>query len=111
MQIRRTAVTGARAEEGTYRIHQEFETVEGIVSSCRLDNLVAMLTRLSRDKSAALIRSQKVFINGRIVGSNAYQCREGDVLSLRGFGKYVYLGSGGATKKGRMKVALKKYIS
>ena len=109
-QIRHTAVTGEIAEEGSYHIRQEFEMVEGIVSSCRLDNLVAFLTKLSRDKSAALIRSQKVFINGRTASSNACQCKEGDVLSIRGFGKYTYLGSDGETRKGRMKVAFIKYI-
>ncbi len=110
VRIRHTAVTAKEAEAGSYRICQEFETVEGIVSSCRLDSLVALLTRLSRDKSAALIRAQKVFVNSRTAGSNACLCKEGDVLSIRGFGKYIYLGSGGETRKGRIKVTLKKYI-
>lgn len=108
-QIGRTTVVGEIAQEGDYRIEQKFEPIEGIVASCRLDAVVAFLTKNSRDKSAMLIRSQKVFVNDRIASSNAYSCKEGDILSIRGFGKYIYEGSCGETRKGRTKISLKKY--
>ncbi len=109
-QIRHTAVTGICMEAGAYHFEQKYEQIEGIISSVRLDNIVALLLKLSRDKSAMLIRSQKVFINGKAAASNSCLCREGDVISIRGFGKYIYEGCSGETRKGRMKVSLKKYI-
>lgn len=110
VQIRHTTVAGLPAEADSYQIRQEFEAVEGIVSSCRLDSLTAFLAKQSRDKSAMLIRGQKVMVNGKVIHSNAYQCKEGDVLSIRGFGKYIYMGSSGETRKGRMKITFQKYI-
>lgn len=109
-QIRRTLVTGELALAGSYHIEQKFESIRGVVSSCRLDSIVAFLLKLSRDRSAMLIRSQKVCINDRVIVSNAAPCKEGDIISIRGFGKYIYEGSSGETRKGRMKVTLKKYI-
>ena len=109
-QIRHTAVAGEPVDATSCHFEQKFERLEGIIASVRLDNIVAFLLKLSRDKSAALIRSQKVFINQRVAASNACPCKEGDVISIRGFGKYIYEGSSGETRKGRMKVSLKKYI-
>ena len=108
-QIRRTAVSGEHIEAGNIAFKQKFEQIEGIISSCRLDNIIAFLLKLSREKSAALIRSQKVFVNDKTAFANAYQCREGDVISIRGYGKFIYVGNSGETRKGRIKVSLKKY--
>ena len=109
-QIRHTAVIGEIADASSCHFEQKFERLEGIIASVRLDNIIAFLLKLSRDKSAALIRSQKVYINERTAASNACQCKAGDVISIRGYGKYIYEGSSGETRKGRMKVSLKKYI-
>lgn len=57
-----------------------------------------------------MIQSQKVFVKSCVMLSNAYACKEGDVISIRGFGKFIYLGETGETKKGRIKIQLKKYI-
>lgn len=109
-QIRHTAVTGQKVDAKLLHIEQKFENLEGIVASNRLDAVVSFLTAKSRSQSALLIQSQKVFVNECVASSNAYDCREGDVISVRGFGKYIYTGSSGMTKKGRMKIAMKKYI-
>ncbi len=109
-QIRRTTVTGSKANPDSIQIQQKFEQIEGIVSSNRLDAVVAFATRKSRSQSLLLIQSQKVFVNSCVMLSNAYACKEGDVISIRGFGKFIYLGETGETKKGRIKIQLKKYI-
>ncbi len=108
-QIRRTAVTGTPVNACACRFAQRFETLNGIVSSGRLDSIVAFALKISRDKSASYIQAQKVFVNEKAITSNAYLCREGDRISIRGSGKYIYGGSSGETKKGRMKIVLKKY--
>ncbi len=109
-KVRHTLVTGDRSQAAKHSIQQKFELLEGIVSSVRLDGIVAFLVRKSRSQSVLMIQSQKVFVNERIITSNAYECKAGDVISIRGFGKYIYEGIGGETKKGRIKIALQKYI-
>lgn len=109
-QIRHTMVTGEIIEAGLYQIEQKFETLDGIVASIRLDNIVAFVTSKSRSQSVILIQSQKVFVNERLITSNAYDCKEGDVISIRGFGKYIFDGSFGETRKGRTKISIRKYV-
>lgn len=108
-KIRHTSVKGEFAEPSVF-IEQKFEYLEGIVSSNRLDSIVSFLTKKSRNQSVSHIQSQKVFVNACIITSNSYECKEGDIISIRGFGKYIYNGSSGQTRKGRMKVTLQKYI-
>lgn len=109
-QIRRTNVTGERVSAADFQIEQKFERLDGVVASERLDAILAFLTKKSRDKSAQFIQSQKVFVNERLAVSNAYHCRAEDVISIRGFGKYIYKGSSGETRKGRIRISVNKYL-
>ena len=108
-QIRHTMVEGERTNPDIEQLKQQFEILEGIVASKRIDNIVAFAVRKSRSQSVPLIRSQKVFVNDCVIQSNSYLCKAGDVISVRGYGKFIYVGDNGETKKGRMKVQLKKY--
>lgn len=109
-QVKHTIVTGEQVEAGLHQIEQKFELLSGIVSSNRLDNIVSFATGKSRSQSVILIQSQKVFVNERIISSNAYDCKKGDIISIRGFGKFIYDGSTGETRKGRTKINIRKYI-
>ena len=108
-QIRHTMITGGQTEPKNLQWKQTFEHLSGIVASVRLDTIVAFLLKKSRGQGALLIQSQKVFINDRAISSKSYECKPGDVISIRGFGKYIFVGSDGETRKGRIKISLKKY--
>ena len=90
-------------------IRPEFEHLSGIITSNRLDALVACICKLSRSAAASLITSGKVCINGRETLHNTYVCRAGDILSVRSYGKYIFDAVSGETKKGRMKIDYRKY--
>ncbi len=109
-QITHTMVSGARIDASLHKIEQKFEVLEGIIASKRLDNVVSFVTGKSRSQSVSFIQSQKVFVNERMITSNAYDCKDNDVISIRGFGKFIYVGSSGETRKGRIKITIKKYI-
>ena len=109
-RIRHTSVKGEIADPGSFRFEQKFEECYGIVTSNRLDSIVSLAAKISRSQSAQMIRAQKVFVNEKAASSVSYACKEGDIISVRGFGKYIYGGSGGETKKGRMKILLRKYV-
>ncbi|WP_337811023.1 S4 domain-containing protein, partial [Enterocloster sp.] len=90
-------------------LEPEYEEVAGTVSSVRLDAIVALCGRVSRTKAAGLIAGEKVFINGQAVLSPSRQMEPGEILSIRGVGKFLFSRNGGQTKKGRISVTFLKY--
>lgn len=91
-------------------IKPEFQHIEGSVSSERLDTILALAFSGSRSALSGLAAAEKVFVNGRLCFSNSQQLKPGDIVSVRGFGKFIYRGFISNTKKGRLFVALDKYI-
>lgn len=91
-------------------VKQEFRTLSGTVASLRLDCIVGLATGLSREKSAVLIRSDKVEINHFPAKSVSEEIISGDVLSVRGYGKFVLSEVGGITRKNRIHIILKKFV-
>lgn len=89
---------------------QRFLDMVCVVSSLRLDCVVAALTGLSREKTAALIRGQAVRVNGGLSLETSRLLDGGEILSLRGHGKFVFVQPVKSTKKGRLQILCKKYI-
>lgn len=97
-------------EEGKYTRNDRFESRTGTVRSPRLDALVALLTGLSRAKSAVLLEREQVQLGYRTVCSASAGFSAGDVITVRGYGKYKVDEIGSPTKKGRLPVIYRKYI-
>ncbi len=91
-------------------VKQEFQEMNGTVASMRLDCIVGLAAKLSRENAAKLIRSERVDINHFTVTSVSAELHEGDVLSIRGSGRFILAGTEGSTKKGRIHIKLRKYI-
>ncbi len=89
---------------------QEFELLEGTVSSLRLDCLVAFITNLSREKTALLINAKNVNINHFECADVSKNVCQKDILSIRGYGRFILDEIGSTTRKGRIKITVKKYI-
>lgn len=82
----------------------------GSSSSERVDSLTALVFHLSRSKAQKLIEQEKVFADGRIITSASYQPSPGERISVRGLGKFKYLGADGHTRKGRLIVRFERYM-
>jgi RNA-binding protein YlmH len=108
-QIRHTMVRLKRADASSLKIEQELMEKDGIVTSNRLDSVLACVYRLSRSQALALIRSEKVFVNGKSFVSSTYACKQGDIVSLRGYGRFIFAGERGETGKGRTKIKYQLY--
>ncbi|MBE5946646.1 MAG: hypothetical protein E7259_06895 [Lachnospiraceae bacterium] len=80
-----------------------------IVSSPRFDAIVAAVTKNSRSETLKLFSSKKVLRNGRVEERNSVTLKNDDIFSIRGYGKYKFIGCGNETRKGRLYVNLKKY--
>ena len=86
-------------------------TVTGTVASVRLDSLTALAFRISRSTAAGLIEGGRAFVNGRLVQKCGFTPEEGDIISIRGNGRYRFIESGGMSKKGRCRVVLGIFVS
>lgn len=87
-----------------------FESINGTVSSLRLDCIISLFTRLSREKSSALIKSGNVSLNYNEADNISAMISPGDTISVKGYGKFIFAQNNGMTKKGRMNIEIKKYI-
>ena len=83
--------------------------MDGIVTSNRLDSILACVFKLSRSQALDLIRAEKVFVNGKTVQNPSYTIKQDEIVSLRGYGRFVYAGESGTTGKGRVKIRYKLY--
>ena len=80
-----------------------------IVSSLRLDNIVAAISGLSREKTKNLILSGNVTLNFFECTNISKSVCEGDVLTVRGKGKFNINGVMGETKKHRIRISIIHY--
>lgn len=81
-----------------------------LVSSERLDGVIAKAYHLSRSQVVEIFRGKRVFINGRLCENNSRIPKNGEVISVRGEGKFLYIGKGYETKKGKTSVKIGKYV-
>lgn len=98
-QVRRTAVTATAVPPDVPELQPRYAPLRLNVASERLDAVVAAFAHLSRGQAEKLFSAEKVFVNGRTITDRSGRLREGDVLSVRGFGKAVYDGIEHETKK------------
>ena len=80
------------------------------VSSERCDIVAAKLYQISRSEVLELFRGKKICINSRVEESNSKNLKEGDIVSVRGYGKFSYQGVQSVNKKDKLRVAVSKYI-
>ncbi len=109
-RIRHTTVKCRLLSEMPEAVKPTLKPENLIVSSQRLDGIVAKLFHLSRSQSLLLFREKKVFVNGRCIENNSGVCKEGDVVSVRGHGKFIYRGLVHETKKGNLSISLERYV-
>ncbi len=107
--IRHTTITAEVTEDAGEVLKPEFEEIQGTVSSIRLDSIVALCGRLSRTKAASYIEAEKVFVNGQVTTNVSRNLKDGEIISVRGIGKFKFDSACGQTKKGRTVVTLLRY--
>lgn len=88
---------------------REYQLISGTVSSLRLDSVTSLAIRSSRANAAALVEGGKVILRGQEVTSCSAQVNEGDVFTVRGYGKFRLGAKGRTTKKDRSFIEIYKY--
>lgn len=93
----------------TVNKQQEFEEMKVIVSSLRLDNIVAELARTSRNKASEILEDERVFINYEMESKSTKQVKEKDIITIRGKGKFVINEVKGNTRSGKFVVGVLRF--
>jgi RNA-binding protein YlmH len=78
------------------------------VASGRLDAMVAAVFHLSRADSQRLFAQEKVFRNSRVCLAPDACAAEGEIISVRGFGRFVYEGVEKQTRSGRLRILVRR---
>lgn len=109
-RIKHTTVRTQKTLPSEVHILPKTEALEGIITSNRLDSVVACICKISRSQANEWIRGGKVFVNSRELFNTTYACQVSDIISVRSVGRFRFQGTSGETRKGRMKIQFEKYI-
>lgn len=109
-RIRHTVVKSEEIQPESFSFEPEKELVEGIITSKRLDNVIACICKISRSQASQWIKGGKVFLNNRQALQTTTECKAGELISVRSIGRFRFVDSYGETRKGRLKIQYEKYL-
>lgn len=113
LRVNRIGRVGVKASEGfdeSFVSEISFKEITGTVASLRLDSIISVGLRISREKAAALIKGGLVEVDHVRIEQPRFTVQEGAVFSARGHGKYLFKSIGGRTGKDRIHITICKYI-
>ena len=85
------------------------EAVKIQLSGIRIDAAVSKVFAISREASLSLFKKGLVFVNGKECTNNSYQPKTDDVISVRGFGRFIWCSEVGLSRKGKLIIEIKVY--
>ena len=79
----------------------------------KYDNLKKEYDKYTENPGTAaegdIAKGKTAWVNGKLITSNGYEPKDGDIISVRGRGRFRYEGVSRQTKKGRNSVKLLRY--
>ena len=109
-RIKHTSIYIEKSDSSKVAVTPKTEVLEGIVTSNRLDSIIACICKISRSQASEWIQGGKVFINSKIILNTTYECKLSEIISVRSVGRFLFQGAYGETRKGRLKIQYEKYI-
>jgi len=88
---------------------KKFEIFSIIVTSMRIDSFVSELAKTSRSKAIEIIEFGRVLVNYEEVLKPSKQISIGDVITIRGKGKFIVGNIERKTRNDRFVISIKKY--
>lgn len=76
----------------------------------RADAIIAKIFHLSREEASKLFAKGLVFISGKQTENTSQTLRENDTVSVRGYGRFIYKGYSGLSKKGKLNIEVDLYV-
>lgn len=93
-----------------FKIPRSFETLHLAAGSARADSVAAALGNLSRSEAKEICLAGQVEINYVSPVEPDAPVSEGDIVSVRGCGKFVIDSFDGETRSGRLKFTARRYL-
>ena len=90
--------------------HFRMRSFTAVAASERADALVAALAHVSRVRAAEMIRMGMVSLNHEPLAAGDEVCDNNVTISIRGTGRFIYLGYERKTKAGRIAAQFQQYI-
>ncbi|GAB2702749.1 RNA-binding protein [Paenibacillus thermoaerophilus] len=87
----------------------QFQEMKLSVASMRLDGILSDVCRMSRAKVLPPIKAGRCKVNWKVEEDPGKPLRQGDVVSLQGFGRFKILELEGESKSGRIRLRVGKY--
>lgn len=108
-KIRHTTVNCMIAGNIPDIIGSKPDSNEIIVSSLRADTVISGVYKLSRKDTSSLFDREKVFINQKAISKESAVLNDGDLVSVRGYGRFIYNETLRKTKKDRIVISVSVY--
>lgn len=89
---------------------RKFEENEIIVSSLRVDTVVARILNIGREDVSNKIKNKEIMLNHQILSKTSLLLKDGDVFSVRRCGKFKFVGIIKTTKKDNFIIKYLKYV-
>lgn len=89
---------------------REYERIELIVSSLRIDTVISRLIRCNRDLIFDKVKDKEIFVNDVCITKANGQLKLGDVFSIKRFGKFKFREILGNTKKDNYIIVIDKFV-
>lgn len=80
------------------------------LSGERIDAVISKIYSISREDSISLFKKRLVFVSGKLCENNSYVPKTCDVISVRGFGRFIYRGITSTSKKGKLNALVEMYV-
>ncbi len=90
-------------------IESSRKTEQYQAASERMDAVVSKAYKMSRSDALALIKSGRAYINGFSCESAGRVLKANDIVTVRGYGRFEYMGVAKTTAKGRLIITVNKW--
>ena len=108
-RVKHTHIKCEKIKDSLKFIKDEGKTLEITVTSDRIDVVISGVYHVSRSESLSYFEKAIVYVNGRLCTSNAKNLKKGDVVNVRGKGKFLYEGTQHITKKDKCRISVQVY--
>lgn len=96
--------------EQLHVVKPELEEMSLTAASLRLDGIASDVWRISRAKIVDPIRAGRCRVNWKTEENPSALLKEGDIVSMKGLGRFKLTEVNGETKKGRIRLTVGKFI-
>lgn len=109
-KVARDSVTVSIFSGDTTTLSSSTENIRLVVSSMRIDNVLSSLINCSRSKAVDLISDDCVFCNYFQIKKPSHSVSTGDVISVRGYGKFIIGENVGKSRRDNLIINVMHYV-